>query len=311
MLCFKNAKVDWSIYEVGLGGRLDSTNVINPVCSVINTIELEHTEFLGNSLEQIAFEKGGIIKKDTPVFIANQNQNVKDVFKKIAQEKNSPIYFLDDYCILLEKSYCNERLKIKFESKLFERPISANLKMLGDFQVQNAMLASMCVKSILPEIPLEIIEAGLENASLEGRFEIHDDLKKYPSLKKIIFDGAHTVKSIQSTIDTLNDIFSTEEKKNLLFACASDKNVTEIAKTFKNKFTNVFITIPGKTKESDISSVTKAFDELGIKYISSLDYEKMINFALDKSNEDNVILLVTGSFYLISEVKKILNANLI
>ena len=101
-LVFRQAKVDYSVFEVGLGGRLDSTNVVHPLCSIITPIELEHTEFLGDTVEKIAYEKGGIIKENTPVVIAQQTPSVRAVFEKIAEEKHAPVVFLEDTITNLE-----------------------------------------------------------------------------------------------------------------------------------------------------------------------------------------------------------------
>ena len=95
MLSFKNAGCDYSVYEVGLGGRLDATNVINPLCCCINQIEKEHTEFLGDTVEKIAAEKAGIIKEGVPVLVAPQIESVREVFRQKAGEKKSRIIFVD------------------------------------------------------------------------------------------------------------------------------------------------------------------------------------------------------------------------
>lgn len=94
MLCFKNAGIKYAVYEVGLGGRLDATNVITPLCSCISQIELEHTEYLGNTEELIAAEKGGIIKQEIPVIVSGQKESVKNVFRKIAKEKMHQLFLL-------------------------------------------------------------------------------------------------------------------------------------------------------------------------------------------------------------------------
>src|SRR5574344_2902318 len=96
MLCFRDAKTDWAVYEVGLGGRLDATNVITPKCCCIGPIELEHTEYLGDTVEKIAVEKGGIIKPGVQVIIAPQKPSVRKVFEKIAAERGAPIIFVED-----------------------------------------------------------------------------------------------------------------------------------------------------------------------------------------------------------------------
>ena len=178
-LCFRNAKVDWAVYEVGMGGRLDSTNVIRPKVCCITPIELEHTEFLGDTLEKIAAEKGGIIKNCTPVIISpQQKESVKIVLREKAITRHAPFYFVED--LISKSSYkFNEKTKrmiVHMESPIFNRPVEAELQMLGQMQAQNAAMAALCVKKVLPNLSEEIIEKGLSNAKLPGRFEIFENV---------------------------------------------------------------------------------------------------------------------------------------
>ena len=355
-LVFRQAKVDYSVFEVGLGGRLDSTNVINPKVSVITPIELEHTEFLGDTLEKIAYEKGGIIKKNTPVVIYRQQPNVRKVFEKIAAEKQATAIFIEDTiesldfkiknitecvknntfltndnsdfyenCIKNYTSLENQSIlplmSVSFSSKIFSRPVKTTLQLLGKFQAENAALAALAVKTVLPTISEEAIERGLAKAKLPARFEILEN-------PLIVLDGAHTVNSVTFTMETLNQVFgerkskktgsSLQEKKQpefsespapfrrriLLFACAADKDAKDIAPLFKNEFDEIFLTKPGDVKKADLEGLTRAFDAAGLSYDFSEDYKAQIKKAIKKAGEEEAILLVTGSFYLVAEVKK-------
>lgn len=314
--CFKNAKTDAAVYEVGLGGRLDATNVIKPLVCCINTIELEHTEFLGDSLEKIAEEKGGIIKENTPVIIAEQSENVKKVFRKIAHTKNAPIIFVDEICPKISikfhtysyKLSKNNLMSVEIESPLFERPLKTNLKMAGEFQAKNAALAALAVKKAFPQINLKKIEKGLSKAYLPARFEVSAKINKFNKISSLILDGAHTVKSIQNTLDTMQKCFSQKNQKRiLLFACAADKDIDDIAPLFKNKFDKIYLTKPGSTKLSDLKKIKNAFDRTKQTYDIDENHENQINKALSQANNENALILVTGSFYLVAEVKKIID----
>ena len=296
-LCNKNAGCDYSVYEVGLGGRLDATNVIKPKCCCINQIELEHTEFLGDTVEKIAAEKGGIIKQETPVFVAAQNDSVRNVFRNIAKKRNAPIYFVDEISKVSSITYENNRMQCKIESSFFKRPLNLSLAMLGDFQTKNAAMAAIAVKQVLPDIDESIIETGLSKAKLPGRFEIE---------KNIVFDGAHTTNSIAFTLNTMEKVFGRDLNVHLLFGCAADKEVEKMSLMFKDRFSSIYLTKPGNVKASDIDRARKAFDDAGLDYFCCGDYLKAIPYALEKSKEAHAILLVTGSFYLVSEVKKYL-----
>lgn len=320
-LCFRRAKVDCGVFEVGLGGRLDATNVIKPKVCCIGPIELEHTEYLGNTLEKIAEEKGGIIKENTPVVIAFQPKSVKEVFKKIAEEKHAPIYFIDEICpkitahirledtqnrTSLDKIAPSLKMETVIDSKIFLRPIKANLNLLGDFQAENAALASIAVKLAFPQITEETIEKGLSKAKLPARFEIVDTQKTIKDLPYLILDGAHTPRSVGFTLNTLKE--AGLDVKTLLFACAEDKKSDEIAELFKDFNAKIFLTVPGNVKKSDLSKVEKSFAQSGIKYIADTDYLSQIKNAIEESKKTKAPLLVTGSFYLVSEVKKYLQA---
>ncbi len=171
-LTFRRAKVNWSVFEVGLGGRLDATNVVTPKVSVITPLELEHTEFLGDTIEKIAAEKGGIIKKNVPVVSAVQCEEAKNVPRQIAKEKNAPIYFVDE-CIDVKKikhKYENSFMSISFGGQSFSQKIKSKIRLLGKLQAENAALAALAVKIALPKISNKTIEVGLSAASARRLF---------------------------------------------------------------------------------------------------------------------------------------------
>lgn len=309
-LCFRNAKVDWAVYEVGLGGRLDATNIIRPKICCINAIELEHTEFLGGTLEKIAAEKAGIIKNCTPVIIApQQSENVKIVLREKAIARHAPYYFVEE--LINHSSYKfdekSKKMNIHLESNLFNHQIDASLQMLGKAQILNASMAAIAVKKILPNLDEDVIRRGLEKAKLPGRFEIVEKIKKYDDIPAVILDGAHTLNSISLTIDTLNKLYGAK-KVNLLFACAADKDVKDISMLCKYRFEHVYVTRPGDKKESNLDSEKEAFNAAGIDFTADADYKIMIKKAFDDSAENGNLLLVTGSFYLVSEVKQFIDS---
>lgn len=312
--CFRNAGLDFVVYEVGMGGRLDATNVIHPVCCCINTIELEHTEYLGGTLELIAGEKAGIIKEKVPVVIGWQkDQCVRNVFRKIAAEKNAPLIFAEKEACVKDcrygKSASRELMDASIESSFFKRKVNASLHLLGEFQAQNAATASLVIKTVFKDMDEDLIERGLSKASLPARFEIISGLKSFGGIKAVVLDGAHTVNSVRYTMDTFRKVFgcnTAREKAVLLFACAADKDAEDIAPCFKDSFDSVFLTKPGFAKESDLPRLGKAFDSACIPHVSDYDCEKSIRAAFEKANSNHSLLLVTGSFYLIAEVRKLM-----
>lgn len=300
MLCFKNAGCQKAVYEVGIGGRLDATNVILPKCCCINLIEKEHTEYLGNTLAEIAGEKAGIIKEGIPVFSAGQCQEVRDVFKRIARERNAPLFFTDEISKVSEVVYKNRQSCFTIDSKFFNRPLSVRLGMFGDYQACNAALAACAIKYSCPEIDEETIEKGLEKAMLSGRFEICDG---------IVYDGAHTRTSIENTVRTFKTVFGEKVNAHLIFGCAEDKDVEDMAQSFRGVFESITLTRPGNVKACDFDRIKRAFDCAGLEYTACSDFLKAIPMAIEDARQSGALLLVTGSFYLVSEVKKYLLAK--
>jgi len=312
-LMFKDEGCNWGVFETGMGGRLDTTNVLMPECSVLTPIELEHCQYLGDTKEKIASEKAGIIKSGKPVFCSEQEAGVLQVFKDKASEMRSPFFYLPD---IIDESIVSEPslegLKVEFSFKhgyfsdLFKRPISTKLAFIDTVQAKNAALATCAVKYLLPEIDEATIEKGLSKAWLPARFEV---LVREPL---IIVDGAHTAKSIGYCVETYSRV--SKQKAIVLFACADDKDTVAIAPLFQDVAQKIYITIPGTFKKSDIYKVENDFKTFysnkGVECFASEDYQKVIKTAIVQSKDENVPLLITGSFYLVAEAKKIISLSL-
>ena len=302
-LCFREAQVDWAVFETGLGGRLDATNVIMPKISIITPIELEHTEFLGNTIEKIAAEKAGIIKEGVPVVLGLQQEAAKLVLEARAKELQSPVISLEKV-ISASGRIVQGKMEVRLESPLFSQPLTTRLSLLGDYQLWNAATAAVTVKTLLPDLTEEAIEKGLAQAFLPGRFEVVEYHQQI-----IILDGAHTPNSVRSTLSTLKRYleecgFSAKEPQ-LLFACAADKDATTMARLVSG-FSRITLTRPGGEKQSDPQLLQDAFTAAGHHFTYLADYRAAIHHALEEAGKEKAPLLVTGSFYLVAEVKKML-----
>jgi dihydrofolate synthase/folylpolyglutamate synthase len=312
-LTFKNAECTHCVFETGMGGRLDATNVIFPEVTIITPIELEHTEFLGDTLEKIAKEKAGIIKENIPVVSFNQKPEAKVILEEVAKEKNCDIYFLDDFLNSYTYKIENEKSVVELNfKKLFSRPIKTSLNFLGEFQVLNCAVATFACKLVNPEITEEQIELGLSKAFLPGRFEIinKDESKKIP---KLILDGAHTKDSLNFTFNTFKSLYNS--KANLLFACASDKNMDEMTKLFfEDNVKSLVLTKPGFEKGSNLPYLAECTKKLNEENNNSIDLKIIENpkdailksFELAYQKDEPV--LICGSFYLLAEVKALLQS---
>jgi len=304
-LCARQSKCDIMVVETGMGGRLDSTNVIDPLVSVITLIELEHTSFLGNTIAEIAGEKAGIIKQGKPLVLAKQNDEALTVFKNKTQEKNSPLYYFPEIAELsdVEISQLRTTFNLSFSSpcdpifsqRSLRETLCLSIPLPGKVQAENAALAIAALKIAMPEIGEDAIQNGLANLKMPARFE------KIANEPIFIIDGAHTPESLSLCIDTFCSLYG--EDSVLLFGCAADKDAAAMAKIAHSHFIKIIITTPGTFKASDPTQVYKAFAEIAGEEKTELVTNT--NEAVKKAKELGLPILATGSFYLAADIRKI------
>lgn len=221
---FEKAKVDYAVIETGLGGRLDSTNVIKPILSVITNIGFDHTEMLGDTLAKIATEKAGIIKSDTPVIIGYSQPDTIPVFQQTANEKRAQIRFADQVykAILVQQSIDNQTLAVSKYDKFI---MNVNLPLAGTYQIQNTVTVFAAIEE-LNNIGFDISEATLSNGLLnvkqntgfKGRWEV---LNKNPLA---IADTGHNVEGLAQVINQIKSVNKGE--LHIVLAVVADKDIT-------------------------------------------------------------------------------------
>ena len=173
VLYFKEQQCDIMVMETGIGGRYDSTNALGvPELAIITKIGFDHTAILGDTLEEIAREKAGIIKNQIPVCIGFQSEEAEKVLINKAKECGAKYYLARELITNCKSKFHKNCTEIYIESPLFARPINTKLKLMGSFQAHNAALAALTLKILFPEMDEAIIEAGLARTHLMGRFEI-------------------------------------------------------------------------------------------------------------------------------------------
>jgi dihydrofolate synthase/folylpolyglutamate synthase len=295
-LAFKVMACQYGVVETGIGGRLDATNVIRPICSIITPIELEHTQILGYTLEQIAGEKGGIIKSHTPVFVGRQHEKVKRVLKSICRKRKSP-------CVLLEEEIEDltsrtNRKETTFTIKLKHKEEETfRLSMPGGHQAENACLAYLALINILPQIEMDAYRKGFVKATLPGRFEIF-------SLKSpLVLDGAHTALAVKNVVKTFKDLFT--QKGILIFGSVIDKDPAMMAQYLAPGFSHIIISRPGTFKQSSPEELFRLFSKLNKNTVLCLEPEEALEKALILS-KGHIPILVTGSFYMVAEIRKLI-----
>ena len=273
---FKNEKVDIAIIEVGLGGRLDSTNVIKPEIAVITNIGLDHTRFLGDTIKEIAFEKAGVIKTETPVVIGEYTEETKAVFLKKSKQEQSPIVFAEDVST----------------PKL-------ELDLLGDYQLKNSQTAYTAL-SILKKmgwnISKETIQAGLKkvivNTGLAGRWQI---LNHSP---KIICDTAHNRDGLTFVMKQLSAISC--DQLHIVLGFVDDKNLDIILPLFPKNATYYFCkpNVDRGLDEDKLKQKASKYTLVGQTYSSVNEaYNKSLTVATK-----NDVIFVGGSTFVVAEV---------
>lgn len=273
---FAKQKVDLAVIEVGLGGRLDSTNIILPEISVITNIGFDHTQFLGDTLAEIAFEKAGIIKANTPVVIGESNIETLPVFKKIAQQKKSKIYYAEEYTKEIYPS---------------------DLK--GSYQKNNikTVLQSIAIlKKIDYKIGVTSIKTGLlnvvKNTGLQGRWQL---LGTKP---RIICDIAHNKEGLQYTLKQLSN---TEYKQlHIVLGVVNDKNLDTILQLFPKNATYYFCQaqVPRALDAEILQQEGKKYSLTGARYSSvARAFKEAKNNA-----KPTDMLYIGGSTFVVAEI---------
>ncbi|MCC3356542.1 bifunctional folylpolyglutamate synthase/dihydrofolate synthase [Bacillus sp. REN16] len=293
--------IDFVIMEVGLGGRLDSTNVITPLISVITSIGFDHMNILGDTIEEIAAEKAGIIKWNVPVVTAVEQQKAIEVISTKAKEENSLFYQLGlDFFILDHQSNDGEAFSLKTQTTTFQ---NLQISMKGAHQVRNASLAVMAVhllqNSGLLQIKGSELSTGLEKTKWIGRFE---EISKEPL---VILDGAHNPEGINSLIRTIEVHLKGKDIHIILSALSDKKLDTMIGKLENIAKTLTFTSFDYPRAASTSELYENSSEEEFIHTVD--DWREAVNKGLARvSLEENAALVITGSLYFISEVRSYL-----
>jgi dihydrofolate synthase / folylpolyglutamate synthase len=292
-------QVDIVLYEVGLGGRFDSTNIIQPIASVITNIGLDHTNILGHTYEEIAFEKAGIIKAGIPTFTAVKNINALKVIKEQAEKMNAPLYILNqDFSITSHRPQpTGEVFTLKSNQVLIQLEIS----MIGQHQTENAALAVMAAHSINHHEEFSIsekaIRIGLKKAYWPGRFEI---LSNNPL---VIIDGAHNDEGISALVHELSNRYA-NSTIHIVFAALKDKKLDQMIAqldSVADEISFVTFNFPRAAEAIDLYSISHSKN----KKIGE-NWNTHLANCIQNLQPDSV-LVVTGSLYFISEAKPYLS----
>lgn len=299
-LYFYREKCDFAIMEVGLGGRLDATNVAqNPLITLITSISLDHQQFLGNTIPEIALEKAGIIKENVPLVLYSQSKEAMDSIIGVANSKNSKVILND-----LEKIELLENTK---NGQIINYKDFKNLKinLLGSHQINNATISLELLEQLRKmgfEISNESIYNGFSSVTWPCRFEL---VSKNPDF---ILDGAHNIDGIDKFISNMNFYYK-DNKKIGIFGVLADKDYNEMLAKIVPCF-DVFLTVrPDSDRAMESKELKERIEKLTEKKVYSFEnYQDAINKAIEISKEDDVISAF-GSLYFVGEVRNLLGVG--
>nr|WP_320118431.1 folylpolyglutamate synthase/dihydrofolate synthase family protein [uncultured Marinifilum sp.] len=296
---FSKEKVDVAVVEVGLGGRLDSTNIISPLLSVITNISKDHTALLGNEITDIAKEKAGIIKKEVPVIIGEKQSEISALFVEIARERATCLSFAEDKYKFISSNCNADKQKLSFECLESKNVIDIDCDLLGNYQIKNIRtVVSACDELIKVGICLSAdhIKRGLanivSNTGLLGRWQT---LQQNP---RVICDTGHNTAGIREIIEQI----SKTKYRNLkvVFGMVDDKNIDEVLSMMPKNAVYYFTkaAIPRALDEKELKLQGAKFSLNGGAYSRVKDALK----AAIADSEPNDLVYVGGSTFVVAEV---------
>lgn len=301
LLYFKIEEVDFAVVEVGLGGRLDSTNVVTPIISIITSISFDHMNLLGNTLAEIANEKAGIIKKDIPTLIYPQEKEAMEVIQENCEKNNSKLYQINEAYI--------ELLKIeKGNSPYQEIKFSGNdeyivkLPLLGEHQMLNLAVAIKAIEILnennYTKISKGMVEDSIKNVKWKGRLEV---LKTNPL---VVIDGAHNIQGISKLKTNIEKYFN-YENLYLILGILADKDVETMVKTIVPIAKKVYAVTPNSSRAELALDLKKEVLKYNLNCEAFESYEEAYLKAKTDSTERDLIL-ASGSLYMIGDMRKII-----
>ncbi len=303
---FAQSKIDVGVIEVGLGGRFDATNVLQPLVSVITSLSLDHMNLLGNTLEQIAFEKAGIIKPHVPVVSSPQRAEALAMIEKTAKERNAPL-------VVVGKDVTFEMLASSIDGQEFTYKAQAGasapaaeltlhheqrytIPLLGAHQISNAATAITTLKVAEQyglSITNEAIVHGLANVKWPGRLEI---LSRDPL---IVVDGAHNADSAQRLAQSLHDIFG-NRAWTLIVGISADKDIPAILEALIPIASQVIVTRAHNVRAADLESLA----EKVVQHNTQPSIANTVQAAIDLALNNHDAIIVTGSLFTVADARE-------
>jgi len=293
---FARRGIDVAVVEVGLGGRLDATNLVKPRVSLISTISKDHEAYLGSDLLSIAREKAGIIKKGVPVVCGALPADVAALFKNIADERRAPCYFLGkDFTFFLKEKDLFDYRGIKWCLN------DLDVALLGRHQRRNAAIALAGLEIAEHDFPVteSALREGLKTVQWPGRFEIIHDRPA------IILDGAHNGEGVRALVEALES-FRGQRRVRLLFASMEDKDWLLMLETLAAVVDEIVLTRVNMERCADPVQLASELDSKG-PHKAIGNSQSALEYVLGRADCDDIIL-IAGSLYLVGELRPLVQA---
>ncbi|MGN0153872.1 MAG: bifunctional folylpolyglutamate synthase/dihydrofolate synthase [Lachnospiraceae bacterium] len=311
-LYFQKQKVDYAIFEAGMGGRLDATNVVQPVLCIITSVGLDHMQFLGNTIEEIAQEKAGIIKQGVPVLFFDRKDAATEIISSHSQKMETNLHIVEKNQYNLLK-ITEKTIDFSFESGYY-RYDSLKIRKTALYQIENAMLAVKAFELLtrdrsifcnpavliddtmdcsLTDKDIDYIRTGLYEMVWTGRMEC--------IAEHIYIDGAHNEEAIEAFCHTLEVLFP-DEQKILLFAVSKDKDYEHmIERLCRISFNEIILVQYKGSRSAELETVEEAFRRFSGSKITTFD-DIEAGFSYGKSHVEDQYLFCVGSLYLVGNL---------
>jgi dihydrofolate synthase/folylpolyglutamate synthase len=295
---FARQRVEFALFEVGLGGRLDATNILSPVVSIITRIDFDHENFLGHSLKEIAAEKAGILKPGVPLVLAEQPPEAREVILARATELGSPVIEPAKVFRVDQESTQSGSIRARITEADSRKVFEIAPSLLGRFQLQNALNAVAAARLLQGRgfrIPDEALTNGIANTVWPGRLE------KLQSAPDVYLDGAHNPGAARELAHFLEQNFQ-NRKLWLLFASLRDKAVDEVAGLLFPHAAEVIFTAPRTVRAVSATQLAEITGHHAAHYSVIPDAEHAFDHALAHAAPEDAIF-ITGSLYLVGQLR--------
>ncbi len=296
---FAQADIDLAIFEVGLGGRLDATNVIDSLVSAITNISYDHTEYLGDTIAEIAREKAGIIKKNNQAVVTTVGKEIAiEQLKKICQKKDVKLLTVRDKInyTVQKISRTEQKFNFSYQDKEYNDLV---LSLLGEYQIINTALSLAIIEELNNHYPVTEgeIKAALKNVCWPGRFEL---VKQKPA---VILDGAHNQAAAKNLKNTLSEI--NYQNLYLVLSIFKDKDIAEIIDELTPLAKKIIISKNQNKRAATIEELVKLVQKHNANYKIIDLLQEAVDYTIKKANENDLVL-ITGSLTTVAEAREIL-----